>query len=58
MSDKFVPEEEIKAKFYAEFDSEWLDSLDKKSTVNQNLLELLWVGFAHGYMNGRNNAND
>lgn len=58
MSDKFVPEEEIKTAFYDKFSREWLDNLNQKSTAEHNLVEILWVGFARGYIAGKNNPSE
>ena len=33
---------------------DYLKFLNKRSTAKMNLVELLWMGFAHGYARGSN----
>jgi hypothetical protein len=46
-------EQQAKFAFKEEFSLAYLDHIDKKSTPDNNMVELLWAGFAHGYMRGR-----
>ncbi len=56
--DEFLDlEEETRHAFKAEFSREYLDHIDKDSTTTV-LSEILWMGFAHGYMRSLHNRND
>lgn len=46
-------EQQAKFAFKEEFSQAYLDHIDKKSTPDNNMAELLWSGFAHGYMRSR-----
>lgn len=43
-------EDEARIAFKKEFTQEYLNFIDKESTAKFSMVELLWAGFAHGYM--------
>ena len=45
-----VNEDEIRIAFREEFSYEYLELLDSESTAKNSLVELLYMGFARGYM--------
>jgi len=48
-------EQEIRNAFNEEFSHEYLSLLDNQSTARNSLIELLWMGFAHGYRKAKEN---
>lgn len=50
-----MTEEELKVEFEETFGSAYLKYLAGKST-DKDLVEILWMGFAHGYKKGEKNA--
>ena len=43
-------EQEARYEFKKEFSQEYLKHLSDRSTAESNLVELLWLGFAKGYI--------
>jgi hypothetical protein len=43
-------EEEARLAFKNEFSQAYLDHIDKDSTATVSIVEILWAGFAHGYI--------
>jgi len=46
-------EQEARLAFKEEFTQAYLDHIDKDSTAKNSMPEVLWMGFAHGYMRAR-----
>ena len=42
-------EEEIKVAFHEDFSDDYIDYLSRKADTS-DLVEILWLGFSHGYM--------
>jgi len=51
-------EEEARQAFKEEFSQAYLAHIDKDSTAKVSITEVLWMGFAHGYMKARHELDN